>query len=163
MPKKYKIEKEIRKMANLNDLVKNGMAEVEATAKKELVEKELKVKINGVTSRRNIKKVSDENGIPMNDVYVRINFSIEGKDDNVTYTASQRLSSLGNLYLDLEKEALKAEKDKKVYNVLLTAYQDGKDNPFISFLPEVSEDEFMAALRPATNKTKGTPSDLFSN
>lgn len=162
---------------NLKDLVDQAKKAVKDAAKKEMKEVELKVIVNGITSRRNIKKVSEDNKIPMNDVFVRINFSIEGKTD-VTYTASQRLSSLGKLYLELEQEVNKPEADKKVYSVVVKQYVDlvKEDGPvedeedyetredsgaFITFLPEVSEDEFLKALKPTTNKEKGNLSGLF--
>lgn len=156
---------------NLKDLVSQAKEAVKDTAKKEMKEVELKVIINGITSRRNIKKVSEDNKIPMNDVFVRINFSIEGQTD-VTFTASQRLSSLGKLYLELEQEVNKPEADKKVYSVVVKQYVDtneetGEDKnevengAFISFLPEVSDDEFLKALKPTTDKEKGNLSGLF--
>lgn len=160
---------------NLKDLVDQAKKAVKDAAKKEMKEVELKVIVNGITSRRNIKKVSEDNKIPMNDVFVRINFSIEGKTD-ITYTASQRLSSLGKLYLELEQEVNKPEAEKKVYSVVVKQYvepievdEDEEDEnetkeesgAFITFLPEVSEDEFLKALKPITNKEKKSPSELF--
>lgn len=148
-------------MSNIKEMIKE--AAVAATAKKEMKEVELKIRVNGISSRRSIKKVSEDNGIPMNDVFVRINFIVEGQDNNVTYTASQRLSSLGKLYLELEQEVNKPESDKKIYSVTLKQYKDDKEDngAFINFLPDVAEDEFMSALTPQTDKKKGNPSDLF--
>lgn len=135
------------KTTKITEMTKNG-----DSVKREYTEVELKIIVNGITSRRSIKKVSEDNKIPMNDVYVRINFSLKGKK-NTAYTASQRLSSLGNLYLELEQEVNKPANEKKVYTVSLKSYKGDENNPFINFLSEVSDDEFKKALIKTQNQS----------